>query len=68
MSETSETNDILVEVKDLKVQFDVRDGIVKAVDGATFDIRRGRTLGVIGESGCGKSMAAGHPAHGAQAG
>ncbi len=54
----SETNDILVEVKDLKVRFDVRDGIIKAVDGATFEIRRGRTLGVIGESGCGKSVTA----------
>jgi peptide/nickel transport system ATP-binding protein len=50
--------DVLVEVKDLKVQFDVRDGIVKAVDGATFEIRRGQTVGVIGESGCGKSMTA----------
>jgi oligopeptide/dipeptide ABC transporter ATP-binding protein len=58
MAETSETNDILVEVKDLRVQFDVRDGIIKAVDGATFNIRRGRTLGVIGESGCGKSVTA----------
>ncbi len=49
---------LLVEIKNLKVQFDVRDGIVKAVDGATFEIRRGQTLGVIGESGCGKSMTA----------
>ena len=51
-------NPLLVEVKNLKVQFDVRDGIIKAVDGATFDIVRGRTLGVIGESGCGKSVTA----------
>jgi len=58
MNEINETNDVLVEVKDLKVQFDVRDGIIKAVDGATFDIVRGRTLGVIGESGCGKSVTA----------
>jgi ABC-type dipeptide/oligopeptide/nickel transport system ATPase component len=49
---------LLVEIKDLKVEFDVRDGIVKAVDGATFEIRRGQTMGVIGESGCGKSMTA----------
>jgi oligopeptide/dipeptide ABC transporter ATP-binding protein len=49
---------LLVEIKDLKVEFDVRDGIVKAVDGATFDIRRGQTVGVIGESGCGKSVTA----------
>ena len=48
----------LVEVKDLKVQFDVRDGIIKAVDGATFEIKWGRTLGLIGESGCGKSVTA----------
>jgi peptide/nickel transport system ATP-binding protein len=49
---------LLMEIKDLRVEFDVRDGIVKAVDGATFDIRRGETVGVIGESGCGKSVTA----------
>ena len=49
---------LLVEIKDLHVQFDVRDGIIKAVDGATFEIRRGQTVGVIGESGCGKSVTA----------
>ena len=48
----------LVEVRDLKVQFDVREGVIKAVDGVTFDIKRGQTLGVIGESGCGKSVTA----------
>ena len=48
----------LIDVKNLKIQFDVRDGIVKAVDGANFNIKRGQTLGVIGESGCGKSMTA----------
>jgi len=51
-------NPLLVEVKNLKVQFDVRDGIVRAVDGATFEIRRGQTVGIIGESGCGKSVTA----------
>jgi oligopeptide transport system ATP-binding protein len=52
----------LVEVDDLKVHFPIRAGIfqttigtVKAVDGITFDIRRGETLGLVGESGCGKS-------------
>jgi oligopeptide transport system ATP-binding protein len=52
----------LVEVEDLKVYFPVRAGIfqnqigtVKAVDGITFEIRRGETLGLVGESGCGKS-------------
>jgi peptide/nickel transport system ATP-binding protein len=49
---------VLVEVKNLKIQFNVRDGIVKAVDGATFEIRRGQTVGIIGESGCGKSVTA----------
>lgn len=48
----------LIEIKDLRVEFDVRAGIVKAVDGLSFNINRGETLGVIGESGCGKSMTA----------
>jgi peptide/nickel transport system ATP-binding protein len=51
-------SDVLIDVRDLRIRFDVRDGIVNAVDGANFTIRRGRTLGVIGESGCGKSMTA----------
>jgi oligopeptide transport system ATP-binding protein len=52
----------LVEVDDLKVHFPIRAGIfkrtagtVKAVDGVTFEVRRGETLGLVGESGCGKS-------------
>jgi len=52
----------LVEVDDLKVHFPIRGGIfkttkgtVKAVDGVTFEVRRGETLGLVGESGCGKS-------------
>ena len=48
----------LVEIQDAHVQFEVRDGIVHAVDGVTFTIERGETLGVIGESGCGKSVTA----------
>jgi peptide/nickel transport system ATP-binding protein len=48
----------LVRVNDLHVEFDVRDGIVHAVDGASFTIYRGQTLGIIGESGCGKSITA----------
>ena len=52
----------LVEVEDLKVYFPIRSGIfqtevgtVKAVDGISFQVRRGETLGLVGESGCGKS-------------
>ncbi|MFN2303846.1 MAG: ABC transporter ATP-binding protein [Anaerolineales bacterium] len=48
----------LVEVKDLHVDFEVRDGTVHAIQGASFNINRGETTGVIGESGCGKSVTA----------
>ena len=52
------SNNLLIEIKDLKTYFPLDEGTVKAVDGATFDIGRGETLGVVGESGCGKSMVA----------
>ena len=55
---SEEKRQLLIEVKDLHVEFDVRDGIVHAVDGASFNIYRGQTLGIIGESGCGKSITA----------
>jgi oligopeptide transport system ATP-binding protein len=56
-------NGNLVEVENLKVYFPIRSGIVmdrhvgdiKAVDDVTLEIRRGETLGLVGESGCGKS-------------
>jgi len=51
-------DDLLLEVKDLKTQFFTNQGVVKAVDGASLRIRRGKTLGVVGESGCGKSVTA----------
>jgi oligopeptide/dipeptide ABC transporter ATP-binding protein len=48
----------LIEIKDLRTHFFTQDGTVKAVDGVTFEIRDGQTLGVVGESGCGKSVTA----------
>lgn len=50
--------DLLLEVKDLKTYFFLDEGTVRAVDGASFSIGRGQTLGVVGESGCGKSISA----------
>ncbi len=50
--------DVLLDVRDLRTHFHVMDGTVKAVDGVDFSIRRGQTLGVVGESGCGKSVTA----------
>src|SRR5918993_299241 len=48
----------LLAVRDLKTYFFQDDGLVKAVDGASFDVFPGRTLGIVGESGCGKSVTA----------
>ena len=51
-------SDILLDVRDLRTHFRVMDGVVPAVDGVSFQVRRGETLGVVGESGCGKSVTA----------
>jgi oligopeptide/dipeptide ABC transporter ATP-binding protein len=51
-------NDALLDVRDLKTHFFLDEGVVKAVDGASFTLRRGRTLAIVGESGCGKSVMA----------
>ena len=48
----------LLEVEDLRVEFHTRDGIAKAVNGVNFTLREGETLGILGESGCGKSVTA----------
>jgi oligopeptide/dipeptide ABC transporter ATP-binding protein len=50
-------NDLVLQVRNLKMYFFTRRGVGKAVDGVSFDLRRGETLGLVGESGCGKSMA-----------
>ena len=54
---TSAVNAIL-EVRNLHTQFDTLDGVVRAVDGVSFELKRGETLGIVGESGCGKSVTA----------
>ena len=46
----------LLSVKDLKTYFADEDKVLKAVDGVSFDVKRGETLGIVGESGCGKSI------------
>ena len=48
-------NELLI-VKNLKTHFFTHDGIIKAVDGVSFSIKKGETLGLVGESGCGKSV------------
>lgn len=52
------TIDILLEVKNLRTHFELDEGTVKAVDGVDFTVKRGITLGIVGESGCGKSVTA----------
>jgi len=51
-------NGILLQIKDLHTWFYTLEGVVKAVDGVTFDLKAEETLGLVGESGCGKSMTA----------
>ena len=50
--------DVLLEVKDLHTYFELEEGTLKAVNGLSFTIRKNRTLGIVGESGCGKSVTA----------
>src|SRR6476661_5906368 len=51
-------DNVLLEVKGVKTYFYLDEGTVRALDGVDFSINRGKTLGVVGESGCGKSVTA----------
>lgn len=51
-------SNLLLEVKDLHVSFFLTEGTIQAVNGVSFQIERGKTLGIVGESGCGKSVTA----------
>ena len=52
------TRPLVASVRDLKIYFEAKAGVVHAVDGVSFEIRDGETLGLVGETGCGKSVTA----------
>jgi len=51
-------DDVLLEIKDLKISFPLDEGVVRAVEGVNLIVRRGEVVGVVGESGCGKTVTA----------
>jgi oligopeptide/dipeptide ABC transporter ATP-binding protein len=55
---TATTAEPILEIDDLRTHFFTRDGVVRAVDGVSYSLAKGETLGVVGESGCGKSITA----------
>ena len=57
-SKASKDEEIILELRNLQTYFDTEDGVVKAVDGVTLSVPKGKTLGIVGESGCGKSVTA----------
>jgi peptide/nickel transport system ATP-binding protein len=58
MDSAKPRSDVVLSVRDLRTHFFTRDGVVRAVDGVSFDLKRGETLCIVGESGCGKSVTA----------
>ena len=52
------SNGRLLDIQDLRTYFYTKKGVVKAVDGVSYTINRGESLGLVGESGCGKSVSA----------
>ena len=48
--------DVILELNDVRTYFELDEGTLKAVDGISFAVRRNETLGIVGESGCGKSV------------
>jgi len=58
MSESNKKNELLLHVKNLHVSFDTFGGEVKAVRGVDYELNKGETLAIVGESGCGKSVSA----------
>ena len=55
---SAQAGDVVLDVRDLETHFHTRAGSVPAVNGVSFTLRRGETLGLVGESGCGKSVTA----------
>ena len=49
-------NDVLLSIEDLHVQFVTYAGVIRAVNGMSFEVREGEVFGLVGESGCGKSV------------
>ncbi|EHU9473242.1 ABC transporter ATP-binding protein, partial [Vibrio vulnificus] len=49
-------SEVVLSVKNLETEFQTDDGAVQVLHGVSFDVKKGRTLGLVGESGCGKSV------------